>query len=688
VRPAIDADNELSRKRLPAVTIESIQKVPEQGGGSTGVLEKEEERRGGETMPGVIMENGIRNGLHTNHDREQRQNGVNGISQPLQVKGGSVNKSEPKQNMTPTSPGVPNGTFVVGGGQTDISNGDSSHDQADPKVTLLPPELLHMTAGFVPWSNLLMRQTQSTFVGMTSTIQSLSEISVPSLRANGYNPQNPNSDDNSEENLKKKVVLLKYLESAHADWVKQLALAQWSRRAHSVSRLVDLQTHLREEKWLYDRLIGTLCETKRSLLGATLPNPDLRTALEVLSTGTVSWMPELDFIPPKPLTASEILKQLEELNTVLSIRLNIHEHDNMPFHFSNYSISSGRVTFHVFGEFDVDLAVASEDPETQFWFIDLRFTFLPQPTNMDSSLRFQIEQKINDVLLQDGLIGCYKYLHELVLTRKILELRRQAMDLVRGKWIEGLKIEQLNRAISIQYWVDRYAKGPKSWILIAVHSGKPKHGRPHPKDTSRLFIRWFRDGTENSEDDVLFDTTTLSTEDLLETVIARHVNHILTSLHDRLRSRPIFAATESSVKLTAFANNPAQSVLVLQLTHSQQMTIKIEPTSGRFILGPALPRIADAEYKLNTFSQDPISDAHNHIDVLRCTLIIEELHIYATSVGWRRNMGPRFRPEALKPLLPEDALQTAWFQRAGWMPNWYLAITSGRSGETYWLFER
>ena len=150
----------------------------------------------------------------------------------------------------------------------------------------------------------------------------------------------------------------------------------------------------------------------------------------------------------------------------------------------------------------MDLAIASEEFESQFWFIDLRFTFSPHPAEIDPVLRTQIEQKINDVLLRDGLSGCYKYLHEIVLTRKILELRKQAMDLSRGRWIEGLKVEQLNRAVSIQYWVDRYAKGSKSWILLGVHSGKPKNGRPHPRDTSRLFIRWFRDGKEVVDEDV------------------------------------------------------------------------------------------------------------------------------------------------------------------------------------------
>lgn len=368
--------------------------------------------------------------------------------------------------------------------------------------------------------------------------------------------------------------------------------------------------------------------------------------------------------------------------------MNLHEYDALPFYFKNYSISSGRVTFKVPGEFDVDLAIASEDPETQFWFIDLRFTFSPTPADMDPTLRFQIEQKINEVLLQDGLSGCYKYLHEIVLTRKILETRRQAMDLARGRWIEGLRIEQLNRTLSIQYWVDRYVKGPKSWILLGVHSGKSKAGRDSSKNTSQLSIRWFRDGKEVKDADIPFNATEISAEALLKSVVAKHVNHILTTIHDQLQSKPIFAQSTSSLTILPSSTEPAESVLKVQLTSSVLITIKIEPISGRFIIGPASPRIAETEYKINLNSQDPTTDAHHYIDLLRCTSLTEEIQRHATSVGWQRTIGPKFRPELLKALLPKDTIQTAWFSRPGWLLNWHLAISLGTSGEKWWLFER
>lgn len=228
------------------------------------------------------------------------------------------------------------------------------------------------------------------------------------------------------------------------------------------------------------------------------------------------------------------MNTVEKLNTLLSIRLNLHEYDNIPLQFKDYTIKSGRVTFRVAGEFEIDVTIGDEDPETQFWFIDFRFLFSPALSDMPAHLRYHIEDRVNAALSKDGLSGCYKLLHEMVLTHKISEFRRQAVALASARWIEGLKVELLNRALSIQYWLDRFGpKGPKSWIILGVHSGRQKTGLPDPKATSRLFIRWFRDGKEVKDVDIEMDTVNISAESLLKTVIAQHVNHILTSIYDQ-----------------------------------------------------------------------------------------------------------------------------------------------------------
>src|ERR1700722_6388022 len=111
------------------------------------------------------------------------------------------------------------------------------------------------------------------------------------------------------------------------------------------------------------------------------------------------------------MTAKELLKSLQNLNTLLSIRLNLHEYDKIPLQFKDYSIKSGRVTFRVAGEFEVDLTIAEENPEKQFWFIDFRFLFTPAVSQLPEHLRYMIENRVNAALEKDGLAGCYKFLH-------------------------------------------------------------------------------------------------------------------------------------------------------------------------------------------------------------------------------------------------------------------------------------
>lgn len=254
----------------------------------------QERGQGLRAMPGVIMENGSRNGLHTNHERDQRPNGVNGTNQQSEkgqdrLKG----RSEPLQNVTPTSPSQPNG---LNGQLTETprqrtSNGTDKPSGSQNPLGELPPEILHITEGYIPLSGLLERLAQKTFNDMNTTIDDLAEMPGPASTSNGYGPSG--TDDNSPENVNKKLRLIKLLEDAHGDWAKMLAIADWSRNADKMSKLIDLQQHLRTTKQYYNQSIDTLCEYKRGLLGARLPNPDLRTALEVLTTGNASWMPDV-----------------------------------------------------------------------------------------------------------------------------------------------------------------------------------------------------------------------------------------------------------------------------------------------------------------------------------------------------------------------------------------------------------
>lgn len=369
------------------------------------------------------------------------------------------------------------------------------------------------------------------------------------------------------------------------------------------------------------------------------------------------------------------------------MRLNLYDYDSIPLQFKDYTIKSGRVTFKVPGEFEVDLTVADEDKAAQFWFLDLRFQFWPSPDILTPMLRPFIENKVNGALFRDGLAGCYKFLHEMILTHKINEFRTQAIALSRGKWIETLKVEPLQRALSIQYWLDRYNKGPKSWIILGVHSGKREGKIQDPKATSRLFLRWFRDGKEMKGVDIPFDTVNISAEALLKAVISKHINHILTSTFEKLQEKPLYANRELALSLLISDSDPADTELSVQVTRKHQVSVRIHPVNGRFVLGPASRSIFDAEYRLNNGTHDPANDAHNYVEYLRYTLISEDLISHALTVGWLLTNNPGLKMDELKKVMSKDNLRILWFRRAGWVKDWYMAVGLSMRGERWVLLQ-
>lgn len=372
---------------------------------------------------------------------------------------------------------------------------------------------------------------------------------------------------------------------------------------------------------------------------------------------------------------------------MLSVRLSLNDYDEIPYQFRDYSISSGRVTFRVLGEFEVDLTIADEDFEKQFWFIDFRFLFTPAPTELSDVLRSFLEAKVNDVLSTDGLTGCYHFLHEFVLTHKITEFTRQAIELSRGRWTETLKIERLNRGMAIQYWVGRPAANLKSWIILGVNSGNTADGSRDAKATSYLSLRWFRDNKEVKDCDIAFDVSELSTERLLNSIIARHIKYILSSIHGRLMSYPRFGKLEAPLSLEISENEPVSSQLTMPLSHSESLTVRIDPTTGSFSLNPLSRIVQTGERNFNMTPKDPVDEGFIILEKTRCYYMAEELTRRGRSAGWVAHPPP-VKPDDLKPLMnTRDAFHSVWLQRQGWGQEWFVLVTLSLAGDRWWLVE-
>jgi mediator of RNA polymerase II transcription subunit 14 len=183
----------------------------------------------------------------------------------------------------------------------------------------------------------------------------------------------------------------------------------------------------------------------------------------------------------------------------------------------------------------------------------------------------------------------------------------------------------------------------------------------------------------------------MSVERILKRVIGRHVEHILSTIHDRLRTKPRFVKREAAMSLHVDRDEPMESYLAVQLTFSEKITAKIDPISGLFAMSPHSRMIIEGEARLNYRAKDPAEEGMNSIEGLRCVSATEELKRRGRSMGW--SMARQPGKIDIKAIVHSGAggnrepFQSLWFKREGWDPHWYLMISLSLSGDKWWLVE-
>jgi hypothetical protein len=73
-------------------------------------------------------------------------------------------------------------------------------------------------------------------------------------------------------------------------------------------------------------------------------------------------------MPSASVSATKALATLKSLNTLLHLRLTLHE--VIPLPLTNYTISDGRVTFTVPNEWQLSITITDEF--SQWWFVDFK----------------------------------------------------------------------------------------------------------------------------------------------------------------------------------------------------------------------------------------------------------------------------------------------------------------------------
>ncbi|TKA77650.1 hypothetical protein B0A55_04623 [Friedmanniomyces simplex] len=581
---------------------------------------------------------------------------------------------------------VPSG-MPAGNGEVAIANGehaDTTMDFAGPEG---PPRIEQ------PWRNedknkhlgkLMDRLAQQCYIDLNKTLTDMTaqdEAAGGAPKANGLLPQG--SVDTSEVSLRKKRALMEFAHDQRDRFTKTLVLSDWSRNAEEMANIIDVRVWQETQRNAYTFAANGIAATKIKSINFKVPAPNIVGAMELLGTGKASWVPDMGYIPPKRLTAKQLLKTLKNMNVTIATRLNLH--DELPPHMHDFSVANGRATFTVQDEFEVDLSVADEEMTSPFYFIDIRFLFSPSSKVLNNQVRAHLEQQTNLALATKGLQGCYDFLHTFVLTHKINVMRSQAAELIRGKWFDCIKVEHMRRNLVVQYWAGM--PGPKSWFEIGISSGKSKKASSFAsrKATPRLSVRWFRKGQEVKDEVLAFDWETLSLERCLMLVIGKHCFGKLGVARDMLHAlaaeRGASAVLEADLSSSSEDVAPEDCALTIRLPSLRKpLSVRLEPVTGLFSISPPTNATLHNERILNT---DPQVDVARLLASLLCAVVQERIRKQAELLDWRII---RIAASA-KPIFGQDVLQQTVFNVPGWGQQWVLAVSFGLGGERWWVIQ-
>ncbi|GAB1737282.1 hypothetical protein NU219Hw_g1210t1 [Hortaea werneckii] len=606
-----------------------------------------------------------KDGTNVQGDLDKRES-KDAVGQQLaRTNGASHDQNGRQANGTPVSPS-----------NMQMSNGNHSHSGSAAHANSVPPQLddswRHGPSN-KSMGKLIDRLTQQTYHDLNDTLAKMSEIpqqqDAPQTNGVVHGQQ-----DTSQASLKKKEILMTFLNDTRDRFTKMAVLSDWARNnASEMAQLITVKVWQDAQRAAHANAAYSIGEIKRKMIDFKVPAPNIEGAMELLATGKASWIPDLGYIPPKRLTPQQLLKTLKDMNFALATRLNLHE--DLPPHMQDFQIADGRATFHVPGEFQVDVAVADEDTSSPFYFIDLRFDFSPSPADLHDQLRAHLEPRINATLAKDGLKGCYDFLHNFILTHKISVLAEQARQLARyGKWVECIKPEHLRRTLVVQYWAT--LPGAKNWFEVGIESGRPKRGSrvaPSPK----LSVRWFRRGNEVKDEQLEFNWDTLSFEACLLHVIGKHCSGKLAAAENGLKA---LAGLSSDLKTNLAIDGGASQGARLSIELSGMrapLTVQLEQTTGQLILSPPSTVTRTCEKTLNT---DANADISRVLASCACRTVQEQVRKQAEMLDWQE-----IRSSAnSRSVFGNDSWQRSVFLLPGWGQNWAIAVSFGLSGQS-WL---
>lgn len=123
--------------------------------------------------------------------------------------------------------------------------------------------------------------------------------------------------------------------------------------------------------------------------------------------------------------------------------------------------------------------------------------------------------------------------------------------------------------------------------------------------------------------------------------------------------------------------------LNIKLSPNREMSVLMEPITGRFILRPSSNNVAQFEHMINNI---PVSSIHNELCKWRSRVVLDEIENRARSIGWDT---PKLRgirqDEAKKWLNSTPASVSAMLRRRSWRKEWFVICVTNNSGENWYI---
>ncbi|ETI28392.1 hypothetical protein G647_00841 [Cladophialophora carrionii CBS 160.54] len=548
-----------------------------------------------------------------------------------------------------------------------------------------PPEILSLISqdSYLPMAALISRASQTCWNGLSDLVEQLASLSVPDLppeqaklMPNGF------TNNQSKANLDKKDKIFKFANEQKADFIKLLVLLQWSKNVDEVSKTISINYWLMLRRQAYWGAIASMASLKQESSNFQIPNPDLKTAAEVLSTGRVGNFPRLGYITRPDLSPKQILRVLKSLDQALSVRLALS--DNIPPQLRNFRVHDGRATFIVPNEFELDLSTLDESFESPLRMVDFRLSFQPCP-HLPDRLQSEIELLANSNIDQGGLGRCYEFLHELALSYKLAEFHTQGIELSRNQWVGNLRVELIRRNLIVQYWPERH--GGKSWVEIGITSGR---GRQRPEDLephSSLEIKCTWHGKRAETLHLHVNESVLCFEDILRQVVAQHSTQILDTIYDKLVSTPLFADAELSLEQSLSHDDPEVCSLVMQLSRSSTLQLKVDPVTGLIMVSPVTERAERLQFEVNRV-QSVADEVVSKLLNFRCSVRESTVLAGISGTRWEALRSFKFTQAEIKSLFGRPVVRINMFRQSQWGLEYSLAVTHCQDGDHWWLLQQ